>query len=57
MNQEQKYNAFKNIAPKDKLDPKDKEVVLKTIENAKLFLEAFDLVSAKHIETRVKSVP
>lgn len=52
MNQPNKNNAFKKIIPQEELTPKDKEAVLKTIENAKLFLDMFDLVSAKHVKTR-----
>ncbi len=54
MNELEKNNAFKEIIPKDSLTEKDKQVVLNTIENAKLFLEAFDLLSVKHVQTRIK---
>jgi len=54
MSQHDETNAFKKIIPKDKLTPEDKEAVLKTIETAKLLMEAFDLISTKHIQTRFK---
>ncbi len=52
MNEPSSNNAFKKIIPTEELTPKDKEAVLKTIENAKLFLDMFELVSAKHVKTR-----
>ena len=56
MNQPNENNAFKKIIPKEKLTASDKKAVLKTIETAKLFIEAFDLLSAKHVETRIKLI-
>ena len=56
MNELDENNAFKKIIPKDKLTEKDKQAVLNTIENAKLFMEAFDLLSVKHIQTRIKVI-
>lgn len=51
-----KHNAFKEIIPKASLTEKDKQAVLKTIASAKLFMEAFDLLSVKHIETRLEVI-
>jgi hypothetical protein len=50
------YNAFKEIIPKASLTDKDKSDVLKTIASAKLFMEAFDLLSVKHFETRIEMI-
>lgn len=54
MSELEKNNAFKEIIPKESLTEKDKQAVLKTIANAKLFMEAFDLLSVKHVQTRFK---
>lgn len=54
MDQLSKNNAFKKIIPKESLTDKDKKAVLNTIENAKLLMEAFDLLSVKHVQTRLK---
>ncbi len=56
MNELEKNNAFKKIIPKDKLTEKDKQAVMKTIANTKLFLEVFDLLSVKHLQTRIKVI-
>jgi len=50
------YNAFKEIIPKESLTDKEKNAVLKTIANAKLFMEAFDLFSVKHVQTRIEMI-
>jgi hypothetical protein len=50
------HNAFKEIIPKASLTEKDKSNVLKTIATAKLFMEAFDLLSVKHFETRIEMI-
>ncbi len=47
---------FKKIVPEDKLGAKDKELVLKTITSAKLFLDLADLVTFKHGQTRIDMV-
>ncbi|MEZ5009016.1 MAG: hypothetical protein R2753_12765 [Chitinophagales bacterium] len=56
MDQLDKHNAFKKIIPTESLTDKDKQAVLGTIENAKLFMEAFDLLSVKHVQTRLKII-
>lgn len=53
MKESSENNAFKKLIPKEQLTAKDKEAVLKTIETAKLILEAIDLVSVKHVQTRM----
>lgn len=54
MDKLEKNNAFKEIIPKASLTEADKQKVMSTIANAKLFLDVVDLLSVKHIETRFK---
>lgn len=49
-------NSFKKMVTNAEMSAKDKEVVLKTIETAKLLMEAFELVTVKHVKTRYKIV-
>lgn len=54
MSKPNKHNAFKEIIPKESLTEDDKRSVLKTIQNAKLFMEVFDLFSVKHVQTQME---